>query len=200
MLTVASDRLPVRLLIDVDNTLNDLTTHFFKWLDKMGVEYDSYINNYDLKKCIKSPKRNKIFKLIMNNPEFWKTIPFLPEAIDMLQSLNKLTSLYIVTVPFSKGTAEAKYQTIANQFPFIKYDHIIFYEKKWELEADIIVDDKPETLLKCNENGMITVKKRQPYNLSVPSHFEFETWKEARVIFPKVLTYAIERKNLGGTE
>lgn len=189
------ERLPLVILVDVDNTVNQLTETFISFLKARKVQYTEPVLDYDLRSIIQDKNKNKIFREIMTDNKFWESIPLLPYAQEAIESLNTLCYVYIVTVPFNKETAQTKFNTILSYFPFLQYRQILFYEQKWKLKGDVIIEDKPPTLEKCAQEDFITVKKVQSYNASVPAHFDISDWKEYRVFFPKILTHAMEKKH-----
>jgi 5'(3')-deoxyribonucleotidase len=179
----------VKILVDIDGTLNHFDIHFAKWVDKKGYTFD-----YD--KFMKEPDWNienfiigednprKIMDEILVQMEFWMTIPPINEAIPILRKLNNIYDISIVTVPWKNEPLfrEAKYKWLDKHFGFLDRAQVVFSGKKDEITAACIIDDKPATIEKCNSK-MATICFDHPYNRKVESSFRTNSWNR----IPKML-------------
>lgn len=183
-----------RVLVDIDGTLNEFQNHFiFNLETKFGLEFDySKSNDFHMEHGIKGLKpkdQKKIMALLFETDEFWETIPVLPDAQTYLKWLNDRYDVWIVTSPWvsHKNNKKIKKEWIKENFPFIDQNKIAFSSKKWLIAADVIIEDKPETIKKSQEHGLITVMMIQPYNaMDVFSDYEFGSWKDIPAIFNKI--------------
>jgi 5'(3')-deoxyribonucleotidase len=180
----------LKILVDVDGTLNEFQNHFFNFLESLGYNYDfSKGSDYHMEKgIIASSKRqkDKIFASIMGDSFFWENIPVLENAYEGLTYLNTHYDVFIVTSPWDEKNKNIKIQWMKKNFPFINPKQIIFCHDKWELGGDIIIEDKPDTLRKCQDAGFLTITKLQPYNMEVHSDYFLNNWSQIKEIMTKI--------------
>lgn len=172
------------LLLDMDNTLNYLSDHFFKCLSDMFITYDkNYHSDYDMSQFIHletRPERKKIMAKIFSTKGFWIAIPPQDHAIEAAKYLNEKYDVVIATVPWASAVTckSEKIEWINHYLPFIDTNKQISWEpNKWELKGDIIIDDKPSNLVKCLLKK-VTVARDYEYNRHVNTTFRIKDWSE----------------------
>lgn len=159
----------IRVLVDIDDTLNELQSHFIDTVIELGYEYDlDKCDDYEIQNGIQVEEKNKraIMVKIFNTPSFWRSIPLIEKAYEGLYYLNTTYDTYIATSPWSEENKKDKLHWVFKKLPFFDLDKVIFSHKKWELDGDIIIEDKPQTIVECNKVGMKTICKLQPYNVN----------------------------------
>lgn len=178
----------LKIAVDLDNTINDFTDKFGRFVNEYGYNFDwrNKFNSYFIQKCILDEKAENIFQKIMNDGSFWLSLSLLEDVKTTLEKINERYTLSLVTAPFSKNKKhiEAKKLWVRKTLPFIQDDQLIFEYEKWNLNCDLIIDDRPETIEKCNESNMITFAPRYSYNALSGAYFYFEEWKH---VFSKIL-------------
>lgn len=178
-----------RILVDIDGTLNDFQNHFFDTLDNMGYNYDySKSSDYHMERGIKTKKPKEVLDLVFSSDIFWKSLPVLEGAKEGLLYLNNNYDVMIATTPWNDHNKGVKLEWMIKEFPFIEPKQVIFCHDKWELAGDIIIEDKPDTILKCSKKGMITITKTQPYNLQMHTDEFLNNWKDISFIMKKIET------------
>lgn len=177
-----------RVILDVDGTINDFQNHFIETVINMGYHYDyDKCDNYEMEKGINHKDRVKIKEAIFNEPNFWLNTPILEGTVNGINYLNENYDLILATIPWNIENQLIKLTWLKHYYPFIKEKQIIFVkDNKWELDGDIIIEDKPKTLKKCQDYGFTTIKKLQPYNLNVEAHGELFSWTLIRDVMEHI--------------
>jgi 5'(3')-deoxyribonucleotidase len=185
----------MRVLIDMDGTLNAFFPHFLIYLQELGYHFNKemYLSSgtFNLETYIiegETPKeKKKILQEIFGIKSFWLTLPVCPNAVKVVKELNRLYTIYIVTTPFrdTEEYKKSKFSWLKKNFNFITTQQIIFSNHKETIAGDIIIDDRPDILEACN-SVMFTMAKEQPYNKNISTDFRFSDWSEV----PKLLKKA----------
>jgi 5'(3')-deoxyribonucleotidase len=173
----------------MDGTINHFDAHFINYVKDNGYEFDDYDFNHngdwDISKfIITSENQKKIMNDICTMMEFWDSIPPIKEAIPIVKELYLKYNVIIATIPWvdTLRYKRSKVLWMKKYFPFIARDHILFVNKKWELDGDIIIEDKPDTLDKCKES-MYTICHNRPYNKNCNADYRFSNWNQ----IPKII-------------
>lgn len=181
-------------MVDIDDVLWNLVGH---WIDSYKdfmyyhdyVLYnsnDKYLNinqvtSWDIIECLK-PTYPDLFWSILDNDTFWATMDVDKGVKQALESLNshKNIDLIICTDTYYKS-ATPKLKRFFECFPFISPSQVICMKEKWRLDADIVIDDKPETLEKfiLKENPPVAIVKiNKPWNETAICDYSFKTFNE----------------------
>ena len=167
----------------MDNTFIDWTNQFIKYCKQLGYPFDykGYVSaatwnieNY-VTKCL-YPR--KIIGEICEMDDFWLTMKPFRGAIPVIKKLNDLYDIRIATTPWREDNKyyTTKIEWLRTNMPFLTRNQIEFSGKKWELEGDIIIEDKPDTLEICDKAGFLTLKCNQPYNMNTMADDDFYRW------------------------
>lgn len=175
------------VLIDLDNTCNDFTGLFIKWVEKLGYEfdYDKY-DSWDIEDAIVADNPRKVLAEILDNLKFWDELTPLPGCVEAMRKINSKYTVKIVTIPWKPESAfqNQKKKWVRKYFPFISNNQISFESKKWLVDGDVIIDDKP-AILKKSADLKLTIKHIQPYNEDTDTDYEFSNWSEVPSILRK---------------
>lgn len=171
----------IRVLVDIDDTLNELQSHFIDTVIEMGYDYDlDKCDDYEIQNGIQIDEKDKraVMAKIFNTPSFWRTIPLIEKAYEGLYYLNTSFDTWIATSPWSEENKKDKLYWVSKKLPFFDVNKVIFSHKKWELDGDIIIEDKPQTIRECNKIGMKTICKFQAYNADEFPNVFMYSWNE----------------------
>ncbi len=183
----------ITIMIDIDDCIWDLVENWITTYKKrraqsykyaiLDDEHDKSLNksmvtSWDIEERL-NPSNKKLFWDVLADDIFWQNITVSPTIKTALNTLNahKNIDLIICTDTHYK-TATAKLNRFFELFPFIKPSQIICMKEKWRLDADIVIDDKPETLEKfmLKQNPPFAVIKiLQPWNTTTICDY---TWNE----------------------
>lgn len=152
----------MRILTDIDDTLNDMGHVLLKWLNEdSSLEYKySDITTWDWYKNVFGEKWYKP----LNDPLFWLEVNIDNKAIQVLENLVKQGhDVKLVSASFLNDVLIDKiYFTL---FPFddtlINENNIIITQDKSCIKGDLMIDDKPDNLV--NFEG-IKFLYDQPWN------------------------------------
>ena len=174
----------------MDGTLNKFGFHFMNYVEARGFTFNrqGYYNNptWHIETFIEAPKPKKVMNTILCLPEFWITIPPIEEAIPVLKSLSKVHDVQVVTTPWDSniGSREVKVTWLKKYFSFLA-NKVTFTADKWLVDGDLMVDDKPSIIEKCNE-VMKTICFAQPYNQGIACDYRTNSWIEIERIIEKM--------------
>jgi 5'(3')-deoxyribonucleotidase len=179
---------------DMDGVLNNWNDLFIKTIEDLGYKFDyKNYNTFSIESYIlglDNKEQKKLLSIIMEDIRWWDLLEPLPNSQTILKLLytNSQIDLYIATSPWAEDYKykEEKKKWLKKYFNFIPQNKIIFSSKKWELEGNVIIEDKPATLEKCLDK-MITVCHTLPYNINTEVNFRFKNWLEIPKIFKKIV-------------
>ena len=182
----------------MDGTINYFDQTFVKHLLKAGYDFDwQNYNTWKIEDFIRgSDHPHQLMDEICRDMQFWRDIPPMPGAAEVLKELNNYYNIVVVTNPWDASDdrfKKIKMDWLREHFGFLRKNAIVFTADKWNLEGDIIFDDKPKILEKCIDK-MITVKSIQPYNVNIESDFEFQNWKQVTRIMKTINKFFKENK------
>lgn len=147
----------------MDSCLNDLLPY---WINTYNKIYDdslkaSDITDWNTSKFVKPECGKDIFKLLLA-PEFFRHIPVIPDSQRVVEWLSTFDNveLYVVTA-YTKSTCEDKADWLAEHFPCIKQENIIFINDKSLVDIDYLIDDSPYN---CNGFKGKYILMDYPYN------------------------------------
>lgn len=111
-------------------------------------------------------------------PGFFRTMPVIVDAPAVLAELNRKYEVFIVSAAteFPLSMHE-KIDWLAEHFPFISWQHIIFCGTKKAIKADIMIDDFFRNLDPFEGRTLLF---NQPHNQTAdPKHHQrVHSWKE----------------------
>lgn len=186
----------ITVMIDLDDVLWNLVEHWidiykhhramsFKWciLDDAHDEAlnSSMVTSWDIESCLE-PTDKKLFWSVLDTKGFWDTITANLETIHALKAINDNPNidLIICTDTYYKS-ATAKLTRFFELFPFIEPRQVICMKEKWRLDADIVIDDKPETLEKfmLKQNPPVAIMKiNKPWNETTICDYSFNEFND----------------------
>lgn len=181
----------ITILVDVDDTIEDLIPAWVKWLNK---KYDltvdpNDVDCWEIYKKFPSLAKCQVYEPLYIN-EFWETVQPKGDAVAYMHKLyEEGYDLYLCT--------NSNYETIHSKigylidmyFPYMR-ERIITISKKQLLKADFLIDDNPKNLIggeynkilfKCGHNRNISMREREQMYMITDS------WKE---IYNAITDYA----------
>lgn len=163
------------LICDIDDVLwNMLPT----WCDeynrisknidvtKKHVSFNEFIS-WDVKKVFNEYDAN-IFYDLLNYNFFWDDVVknqdknFIRMSNEYIGWLQKYYNVYIATS--TRYYQSHKIDLFLELFPNVKESHLMLIQHKWLLNADIIIDDRAETLYEFDKKQVRCVKINKPWN------------------------------------
>lgn len=164
----------IKILIDVDDTIEDLIPAWIDWLDKkynLAVTYEE-VDCWDIYKKFPGLTKEQVYAPLFIDA-FWKTVKPKSDAVAYVQKLfEDGYDIYLCTNSNLETIKRKREYIIDTYFPYLK-DKIIIISNKQMLRADFLIDDNPKNLIggtynkimfKCPHNKHLSKEdKRQMY-------------------------------------
>ena len=136
------------ILIDMDDTIENLTTEWVKYLnEKHGLNKTrDDLKEWDMTKAFPMLTPSQVYEPLFEMA-LWERVVPLPGAVENVKKLiDDGHFVYIVTSSHI-ATLEMKTRLVLNRyFPFLKWDNVIVASEKGMIDGDVIVDDNPDNL------------------------------------------------------
>lgn len=160
----------MKILIDMDSILVDTLPSWLKRIEeKTGIK--STVDDVKVWMFTQLPPFNNVAPEeilgILNEPGFNENLPPMPGGV---AAVNQLIAdgheVYLVTARHGPVGMPETLKWVHQHLPMMNERHIIFCHDKYLLSADIIIDDKLETLLKYQQvhPNAATMCIGYPYN------------------------------------
>lgn len=163
-----------KILIDMDGIVVDLLPDWLAlynedWDDELGPEN---ITSWDTHKHVKPECGGKVYELL-NEPLFFRWLRPVDGAIEGVLKLKAQGhEIKFATASPCPGACTDKADWIEEHFPgvFSHRDVIFAHEKVTWLDADILIDDRPDTIIEWANSGRTAATIAHPYNLCAALH------------------------------
>jgi 5'(3')-deoxyribonucleotidase len=194
----------LKIMLDLDNSVSDFNGQFIYYASTLGYKLDTNIiyNEWTLEKALfelSTEEATRVVNYIMSLDDFWLTMKPFSHAIEYINWLALREDCYIVTSPWKMEDkyTNTKLLWVEKNIPLLK-NKVLFTHEKWKLDMDVIIDDKPETLINCNNAGIVTIAIDYGYNKDIETDFRMNKnkWYNLPVYIKQVkniLTYKEEK-------
>ena len=160
----------LRILVDLDSTVcNTLPYWLNKIYERTGVlaTIDD-IDKWDIRNCppLDQIHPNVAFTMT-EEPGFERDIPIMPGARSALYSFwEQCYEICLVTARANPNSMTETADWVEQHLPFLGKKSLTFCRTKHIIQADVIIDDNPETLVtyKHHHPGSLRTGIRYPYN------------------------------------
>lgn len=177
----------IKIGIDLDSVLNDLLTC---WLDNYNERYDdnlkhSDINVWEISAIVKKECGKKIFDFV-SSAGFFRNLPVIKDSQRVTEWLSTFdeVELYVVTA-YTPAVCKDKADWLAEYFPHIKQQNIIFCNDKSLIGLDYLIDDSPYNCIGFKGEYIVY---DYPYNQCLKDKFtRVYNWGEIQDYFINVL-------------
>jgi 5'-nucleotidase len=168
----------LEVLIDLDNTLVDMTSKFLREYNAItneGLTVDD-VYTYDFHDIVDEPE---LVQQIICRQGFFSDLEPFTDAIHYLKKISKMKKVdtTILTQPSRKATQaiSEKRGWISENLPKFNLGNVIFSHKKHRVTGDVFFDDAPKHLIGWKERqGGITCKIEWPYNKHIKTDYTFQ--------------------------
>jgi len=133
--------------------------------------------------------RQKALEDYMLSSDFFRVLGVMPDAQRVIERLQSRYEVYIATAAMEvPHSFTAKFQWLAEHFPFIPTTHIVFCGNKSILRADYLIDDNPRQLRLFEGNSIGGSKPEgilftSPANVNVTGYRRVNNWLEVEKMF-----------------
>lgn len=166
----------LRIAIDMDDVLAD--THY-KFMTLFNRDFDVPMDMYQApgKELHENlPVELQIpWKKYINEKGFFRDIPVMPHAQEVVKMLHEKHDVYIVSAAMEfRNSFEDKFDWLEEHFPFIKWTHILFTGHKI-VSADVLIDDRVKNFETFEGRKLLY---SSPHNLLVTDYERVNSWLE----------------------
>ncbi|MCZ4224061.1 5' nucleotidase, NT5C type [Pedobacter rhodius] len=165
-----------RIAIDMDEVIADVIPKFIKLYNRdFGTPLD-----------LKIEAGNEIFMQIpqdvdrkwleyINEVGFFRDLEVIPDSQRVIKALQEKYDVYIVSAAMEfRNSLVDKYDWLAEHFPFIDWQHIMFCGNKI-VEADVLIDDRIKNFVNFKGRPLLYTS---PHNLLITEYERVNTWEE----------------------
>lgn len=164
----------LRILCDMDGVVVNLLE---PWLQTYRRETGEYVYRGAIKdwKVGNYVKDSERLYQILHRPGFFDYLPPLPGAIlGVKELLYAGHDVRFATAPPSADAARGKIEWVKRVFDLDQRHVVMTHDKHW-LHADVIIDDRPETIKEWSQkiSDSLVIAMAHPYNRTVASYADF---------------------------
>jgi 5'(3')-deoxyribonucleotidase len=133
--------------------------------------------------------RHPIIDNYLRDDDFFRVLSVMPHAQRVLERLQSRYEIFIASAAMEVPTSfVAKYDWLAEHFPFIPTSHIVFCGNKSILRADYLIDDNPRQLrlFQDNQNGGTLregILYTSPANVHITDYRRVDNWLAVEEMF-----------------
>lgn len=155
------------VLLDLDNTVWDLTT---PWIERLNEKFCTNVDpesltDYDITKAFPFDVGKNECLSVLRDRTVWNRVEPYPGAIKAMSKINEICDLFIVTKVCSTEEAFIKINKLKRIAPFICLDQVIITGNKKMINGDIIIDDCMQYVTTGTRKARILIDK--PYNMDI---------------------------------
>ncbi|WP_443937191.1 5' nucleotidase, NT5C type [Pedobacter sp. MW01-1-1] len=165
-----------KIAIDMDEVIADALEKFIRL----------YNRDYQIPLDLKIEPGNEIYHHLpeninqkwfeyINEPGFFRDLPVIPDSQDVIKALQEKYDVYIVSAAMEfRNSLIDKYDWLADHFPFIDWQHIMFCGNKI-VDADILIDDRTKNFMNFKGRPLLF---SSPHNLLITEYERVNNWQE----------------------
>jgi len=172
----------MRILIDMDDVMADAVERFFEWYERdFGVRHTKAEIHGGKIYDIIPPEHIPVVKSYPHQPGFFKDLPVIENAKEIIENLDKMHEIYVVSAAMEfKYSFTDKYEWLDKHFPFIHWKRRIFCGNKHLVKGDILIDDHDFNLSVFPGRPIVFTA---PHNIHYTEYERMENWLDAKRFF-----------------
>ncbi|MBU3005354.1 5' nucleotidase, NT5C type [Paraglaciecola arctica] len=170
------------IAIDMDDTVADTLSRHIEWYkEQFGVALDrNDMDGFRIYDVVSKENLGAV-RNFPNEPEFFRDLPVLDNAVDVIRDLSSKYEIYFVSAAMEHPTSfSAKYEWLRKHFSFISDMNYIFCGHKGMLNCDYLIDDSSRHLDVFSGEGLLF---DAPHNRNQEGYNRVDSWKHAAGIF-----------------
>lgn len=165
-----------RIAIDMDEVIADVIPKFISLYNRdFGVPLDLVIEpGNEVFKQVPQDVNQKWFEYI-NEKGFFRDLAVIPDSQRVIKALQEKYDVYIVSAAMEfRNSLEDKLDWLAEHFPFIDWQHIMFCGNKI-VEVDVLIDDRIKNFVNFKGRPLLYTS---PHNLLITEYERVNSWEE----------------------
>ena len=162
--------------IDMDEVIADAIKKFIKLYNRdFSTPLDiELIPGTEVFKNIPEDINDKWFEYI-NEPGFFRDMEVIADSQEVIKELQKKYEVYIVSAAMEfRNSLTDKYDWLAEHFPNIDWQHIIFCGNKI-IKADVLIDDRTKNFVNFDGRPLLF---SSPHNMLITEYERVNNWQE----------------------
>lgn len=170
-----SERRP-RLAVDMDEVIADPITKFITLYQRdYGIEIAAELEpGKEIHQMVPEHINREWYKYI-NEKGFFRDLPVIAGSQEIIRQLQAHYDVYIVSAAMEfPNSLSDKYEWLAEHFPFISWQNIIFCGNKI-IDADILIDDRIRNFGTFNGRKLLFTS---PHNRLITEYERVNNWQE----------------------
>lgn len=170
-----SDRKP-RLAVDMDEVLADPIAKFIRLYNRdYAIPLDlEILPGNEIIAHVPDHAKMKLYEYI-NEKGFFRDLELIPGCVEVMKQLQEKYEVFIVSAAMEfPNSLQDKYEWLAEHFPFIGWQHIMFCGYKI-VNVDILIDDRIKNFKDFEGRKLLF---SSPHNLLITDYERVSTWKE----------------------
>jgi len=171
-----------RIAVDMDEVIADAVAEY---LLRYNRDFAEQVTTADLNgkwlSEVVSTDRQAALESYLRSEDFFAVLDVMPHSQRVLRDLQKHYDIFIATAAMEVPTSfAAKYNWLAEHFPFIAPSQIVFCGDKSILKADYLIDDNPRQLLRFAVEGILYSAH---HNIHVTGYRRVNDWLDIERLF-----------------
>lgn len=165
-----------RIAIDMDEVIADVIPKFINLYNRdFGVPLDLVIEpGNEVFKQVPQDVNQKWLEYI-NEEGFFRDLAVIPDSQRVIKALQEKYDVYIVSAAMEfRNSLVDKYDWLAEHFPFIDWQHIMFCGNKI-VEVDVLIDDRIKNFISFKGRPLLYTS---PHNLLITEYERVNSWEE----------------------
>lgn len=165
-----------RIAIDMDEVMADTIEKFitlYKRDHNIHLKLEE-MRGKEVREALPAELYNTTRKYV-NEPGFFRDIPVMPDAQRVVKELNEKYEVFVVSAAMEfRNSLIDKYDWLAEYFPFIAWQHIIFCGLKI-VNVDIFIDDRTRNFVEFEGRALLY---SSPHNLLINEYERVDNWQQ----------------------
>lgn len=165
------------LIVDMDEVIADPVTKLRAWYqrDHGKTLAEEEILGRELREAV-IPEHAPCFYRYLNTPGFFRDLPLMEGARDVLEDLNQRYALFLVSAAMEfPNSLKDKYEWAMEQLPFLTWQQICLCGSKSIVQADIMIDDRAKNFSVATGRPLLYAAH---HNIYVEGYERVNNWKE----------------------
>jgi 5'-nucleotidase len=161
--------------VDMDGVIADTESHYIAWYKQETGETLSRSLFLGRSEYETLPDKTAVSRYI-HTAGFFRTLPVMPGSVEAVRTLMEHYEVYIVSaaMEFPLSLFE-KREWLAEHFPFISWQRIIFCGDKSIINTNFLIDDHPKNL---DHFPGVPIMFTASHNINHHQHKRLNNWKE----------------------
>ena len=163
-----------RIAIDMDEVIADTIEKFIQ-IYKRGHNFHASLADMrgkEFRDILPEELYNTTRKYV-NEPGFFRDLPVMPDSQRVVKELYEKYDVFIVSAAMEfRNSLIDKYDWLAEHFPFIAWQHIIFCGLKI-VKVDIFIDDRTRNFVDFDGRALLY---SSPHNLLINDYERVDNW------------------------